>query len=55
MGGIAEPVDNCASTCNTASGVLPPCSGPTPHFNGGPGTIMSYCHQLGSYNNQVGG
>jgi hypothetical protein len=46
VGGSAEAIDRCyvSNTCGAATG-LPSCSSPSPFFNGGSGTIMSYCHQ----------
>ncbi|HVT58966.1 MAG TPA: M12 family metallo-peptidase [Thermoanaerobaculia bacterium] len=50
IGGSSEPIDRCSDKdlCTTATGppALPSCSSKTPLFNGGPGTIMSYCHLL---------
>ncbi len=51
--GIQEPVDRCwpkagpnpVSCDGQPSGFLPSCSSPPSAFDGGPGTIMSYCHQ----------
>lgn len=45
IGGSTQPIDRCydSQTCGAATG-LPSCSSPTPHFSGGAGTIMSYCH-----------
>ncbi|KAL4426094.1 hypothetical protein ABPG77_002680 [Micractinium sp. CCAP 211/92] len=46
-----DPVDRCATGCMASAG-LPTCTGPVPYYNGGKGTIMSYCYlQPGSYNN----
>lgn len=54
LGGSAQPIDRCYQGCAGAATGLPTCSGPTPFFNGGAGTIMSYCHLLsGGYNNQA--
>jgi hypothetical protein len=54
IGGSSSPIDRCYQGCAGAGQGLPSCSGPTPFFNGGAGTIMSYCHLLsGSYNNQA--
>jgi hypothetical protein len=54
LGGSNHPIDRCypsAAGCGAATG-LPSCSAPTPHFSGGAGTIMSYCHfQPGDYSN----
>lgn len=53
LGGSNLPIDRCYASekCGAATG-LPSCSSPTPHFSGGAGTIMSYCHfQRGSYGN----
>lgn len=52
IGGSSQPIDQCwsSSSCGTPQTGLPSCSSPTPFFNGGPGTIMSYCHQVGGYN-----
>ena len=52
--GGTQAIDNCvASTaCGTAAVGVPSCSSPTPHYPGGAGTIMSYCHfQPGTYGN----
>lgn len=52
---MSAPVDRCgpSDSCGAAVG-LPSCSSPTPHFGGGAGTIMSYCHQQpGDYQNIV--
>jgi hypothetical protein len=52
--GASQAIDNCVASqaCGTAAGGLPSCSSPTPHFSGGAGTIMSYCHfQPGAYGN----
>lgn len=46
LGGSNDPVDRCASGCAGSALGLPSCSSPTPHFAGGAGTIMSYCHGL---------
>jgi hypothetical protein len=54
IGGSSQPIDRCYQGCAGAAQGLPSCSSPTPFFNGGAGTIMSYCHlQSGSYNNQA--
>ncbi|MGH7336648.1 MAG: M12 family metallo-peptidase, partial [Myxococcota bacterium] len=54
VGGSSQPIDRCYQGCAGAGQGLPSCSGPTPFFNGGKGTIMSYCHLLsGGYNNQA--
>lgn len=53
LGGSNQPIDHCypSQSCGAATGV-PSCSSPTPHFSGGAGTIMSYCHaQPGGYAN----
>ena len=42
-----SPIDRCYQGCAGAAQGLPSCSGPTPFFDGGPGTIMSYCHLVG--------
>ncbi|KAI3431729.1 hypothetical protein D9Q98_004771 [Chlorella vulgaris] len=55
IGGNKQPVDRCASsnTCGAAMG-LPSCSSPSPLWNGGAGTLMSYCQrQPGGYSNMV--
>ncbi|PRW58296.1 Pry1p [Chlorella sorokiniana] len=55
LGGDANTVDNCvaseAACPQTNVGKLPTCGTPTPYFNGGPGTIMSYCHLLSGGDN----
>ena len=52
LGGSNAPVDRCAAGCAGSAQGLPSCSSPTPHFAGGAGTIMSYCHGLsGGMNN----
>ncbi len=46
------PIDNCVASenrCNGTAGRLPKCSGTVYAMGGGPGTIMSYCDQLGPY------
>ncbi len=43
IGGVDAPIDLCwdsAASCGAATS-LPSCTAPTPHFNGGAGTIMS--------------
>lgn len=52
IGGDPAPVDSCVKGCR-AGGSLPTCSAPTPYFNGGAGTIMSYCHLLRGGDNNV--
>jgi hypothetical protein len=49
-GGSSEPIDRCYQGCAGAAQGLPSCSSPTPFFNGGAGTIMSYCHLVGGMN-----
>lgn len=44
IGGSSQPVDRCFSGCAGSGQGLPSCSSPPPHFDGGAGTIMSYCH-----------
>jgi Metallo-peptidase family M12/Divergent InlB B-repeat domain len=44
IGGSPNPIDQCADGCAGVATGLPSCSSPTPLFNGGPGTIMSWCH-----------
>jgi hypothetical protein len=44
--GSSQPIDRCYAGCAGAATGLPTCSSPTPFFNGGAGTIMSYCHQV---------
>ncbi|HEX6202412.1 MAG TPA: M12 family metallo-peptidase [Thermoanaerobaculia bacterium] len=46
LGGSSQAIDRCyaSQVCGTAATGLPSCSSPTPHFAGGAGTIMSYCH-----------
>lgn len=52
IGGSSQPVDRCFSGCAGSGQGLPSCSSPPPHFDGGAGTIMSYCHLLtGGYSN----
>jgi hypothetical protein len=54
IGGSTQAIDRCYASqkCGTAATGLPSCSSPTPHFSGGAGTIMSYCHfQTGGYGN----
>lgn len=46
LGGSGSPVDRCSAGCAGAAQGLPSCSSPTPHFAGGAGTIMSYCHTV---------
>ena len=54
IGGSSQPIDRCYQGCAGAAQGLPSCSSPTPYFNGGAGTIMSYCHLVsGGYNNQA--
>ena len=54
IGGSSQPIDRCYQGCAGAAQGLPSCSSPTPFFDGGAGTIMSYCHlQSGSYSNQA--
>jgi len=52
IGPSSQPIDQCwaSSTCGTPQTGLPSCTSSTPFFNGGAGTIMSYCHQVGGYN-----
>ncbi|KAL4439963.1 hypothetical protein ABPG75_002964 [Micractinium tetrahymenae] len=56
IGGVASAVDGCyqSTACNTAAAGLPSCTAPTPYWDGGAGTIMSYCHlQAGGYKNMA--
>ncbi|HLF57178.1 MAG TPA: M12 family metallo-peptidase, partial [Thermoanaerobaculia bacterium] len=54
IGGSSLPIDRCYQGCAGAGQGLPSCSGPTPFFDGGAGTIMSYCHLVsGGYSNQA--
>jgi hypothetical protein len=46
FGGSSQPVDRCSGGCAGSGQGLPSCSSPPPHFDGGAGTIMSYCHLL---------
>lgn len=54
VNGVAATVDNCwkssvctqdGATFSGSYGTLPSCTSPTPHWNGGPGVIMSYCRE----------
>jgi hypothetical protein len=44
IGGSTQPIDRCWTGCAGGAVGLPSCSSPPPSFNGGAGTIMSYCH-----------
>ena len=52
LGGSSEPIDRCDDGCAGPGTGLPSCSSSPPFFDGGAGTIMSYCHRLtGGINN----
>jgi hypothetical protein len=54
IGGSSQPIDRCYQGCAGGAQGLPSCSAPTPHFDGGAGIIMSYCHLVsGGYDNMA--